>query len=268
MLKETGLLDKGLQTMLTRLLIVACLSAGCFVSFGPSAWGADDFPSKATYLFFIQGAPAGKSDIAFAGENGAYVFTSTTEVALGEQRHSLSCRSEFDKNTLRPRLFRYEGTRGGESVSGSIRLDPDSIRASLEVSGTQTSSRMLWVDGTFVFQNYVPEHLAVLARYLAASPKAFERFSILFPSDMMAAPGIATIETEVELATRSAPIVCKIYSVTLQNSAPFYLFVDSKRNSLVYMDFPVTQTEVFLESAFGSHPGTQYSAPRKPGSEG
>ena len=240
-------------------LCVAVLTGGQAAS--------EEFPSQATYLFYVQGALAGKSDIAFTTEGTAYVFASTTEVGLGGSRQSFSCRSEFDKNTLRPRFFRYEGTQDGKDFSGTVRFDADSAKSTRERSGLKTSSRVPWSDASFVFENYVPEHLAVLVRQLAASGRDTQRLSVLLPSQMMLSPGLAAIESEVEIPTRPAPVVCKKYIVSLQNTSPFYLYLHPKQNSLIYMDFPANQTEVFLESAFGNEPKTRYKAPSKPQSQ-
>jgi hypothetical protein len=228
------------------------------------SFGAAEFPAKSTYLFFVQGKSAGKSEIACTEESGAYVFNSTSEVAFSEYTHTLTCRTEFDKKTLRARLFRYKGVRMGESLSGTVRIEGGLANGDLEAGGTSFSARAQWVDPTFLFQNYVPEHLAILARHLAASDQPYTRFTMVFPSDMMSLSGIATVESEVELATRPSPAVCKKYVVTFQNSAPFALYIDRKRNLPIYMDFPAVQAEVFLQSAYGDHPATRYVAPVAP----
>jgi hypothetical protein len=229
------------------------------------SFGAAEFPAKATYLFFVQGTPAGKSEIECVQKDGAYVFSSTSSVVHGEFAETLSCRTEFDQKTLRPRLFQYKGVLSGESLSGTIRVDGDSAFSDVKTGANSFSVRVRWTDPTLVFQNYVPEHLVVLAHHLAASETLAQRFTILFPSDMMFVPGAAEVASEVELATRPSPAVCRKFVVAFQSSLPFYLYVDRKRNLPVYMDFPGVQTEMFLQSAFGDHPGTKYTPPKEPG---
>ena len=252
---------------LKRLLTVGGVCAGCVASLGPGAPATDDFAPHTTYLFFVDGASAGTSDITLTAEGGKYVFTSTSRIQVGEEAHSLSCRTEFEKTTLRPLRFRYEGERNAVTLSGNVELGPDSVRAVLEVGGTKMPSRSPWTDGTVVFQNYVPEHLAVLARRLAVSDKPYERFVFLFPSEMMTTPALAIVESEIELATRPKPTVCRKFAVSVQNSAPFDLYVDSERNSRVYMDFRIAKTEVFLHSAFGDQPHTRYGTPPEPAAD-
>jgi hypothetical protein len=235
----------------------------CFLAATPCLAASGDFPSSATYLFFVSGKPSGRIDVTTAAEDGRYVFTSKFEVLTGEETHSLSSRTEVDKKTLRPLLFQYEGERNGHPMSGKLDLEPDSIRAVQDIAGRLTRKRVPWADGTMVFQNYVTEHLMVLARHVSESGKAFEHFVILFPTEMITTPALATIESEVELAARQAPVVCKKYMVSIQNSYPFYLYVESKSNALIYLEFPVSGTEVFLKSAFGDHPEPRYKEPPK-----
>lgn len=250
--------------MLRPLLAAVCVSAACVAFPGPNARGAEDFPRSATYLFFTNGELLGKSKITVAVENGRYVFTSKSEIKTGEESQSLSCRTEIDRTELRPIEFRYEGTQSGGRISGTVTLGPDSVRAALETAGHTRRTRLEWTEGMVLFQNYVPEHLAVLARRLALSTKAFERFFVLFPSDMVSSQAVATADSEIELAARPAPVICRKYVVSIRNSSPFYLYLESKHNSLVYMDFPANRTEVFLESVFGEHPATRYTVPVQP----
>lgn len=245
--------------------IVLCASAALLLACG-TAFSAE-FPAKATYLFFIQGAYAGRSEIKCIQADGAYVFGSTSNVVHGEFSETLSCRTEFDKKTLRPRLFQYKGVLSGDSLSGTIRVDGDSAFSNLKIGANSFAVRVPWADPKLFFQNYVPEHLIVLAHHLAASEALAQRFTILFPSDMMFVPGAAEVASEVELATRPSPVVCKKILVAFQSSLPFYLYVDRKRNLPVYMDFPGVQTEMFLQSAYGDHPGTKYAPPEDPGTQ-
>ena len=251
--------------MIKRLVFTAW-AAGVVVA---TAWAgsspAVDFPAKATYLFFIQGTPAGRSDIECAAEGGAYVFRSTSNVFRGEFADTMFCRTEFDKKTLRPRLFQYKGVVSSEKVSGTIRVEGDSAFSRTETGGNPFSVRVGWVEPKLLFQNFVPEHLVVLSRFLTASDALVRRFTILFPADMMFVPGVGEVASELELATRPSPTICKKFGIAFQSSLPFFMYVDLKRDIPVYMDFPGVQTEMFLQSAFGDHPATKYAPPPAPG---
>jgi len=251
--------------MIKRLAFTAW-AAGLVVA---TAWAgsspAVDFPVKATYLFFIQGIPAGRSDIECSAEGGAYVFRSTSRVTHGEFADTLSCRSAFDKKTLRPRSFEYKGVLAGQAVTGTIRVEGDSAFSRTETGANSFSVRVGWTEPTLVFQSFVPEHLVVLSRFLTASDALVRRFNILFPVDMMFTTAIGEVASELELATGSSTTICKKFGLAIQGSLPFYVFVDKKKNLPVYMDFPGVQTEMFLQSAFGDHPTTKYTPPPSPG---
>lgn len=223
-----------------------------------------ELPSKTAYLFFVQGKAAGRTDITVTLQNGVYVVSSSQEVAFGDYHQKLDCRTELDGRTLRARSFHFQGVRQGEAVSGTVRAEGDSARGTFETKGTPYSGKTVWNDATFFFENYVPEHLLLIGRHIAASTKLQTKFSVVFPSDMMTLPAIAESESEVELPARPAPIVCNKYAVGFQNAAPFFLFVDPQRKIPVYMVFPATQTEIFLEEVFGERPTPNYAPPTGP----
>lgn len=235
------------------LLVLAALWLACGTAFSAG------FPAKATYLFFIKGVPAGRSDIECTTEGGAYVFRSTSKVTIGQITDSLTCRTEFDQKTLRPRLFQYKGVLSGEQASGTIRIDADSAVSSTVKAGYPLSARLKWTDPTLIFQNFTPEHLVVLSRFLTASDAITRRFTVLFPADMMFVPTVSEVASELEIPTRPVPSICKKFGISIQSSFPFYMYVDPKQSLPVYMDFLGVQTEMFLQSAFGDHPPTKYA---------
>lgn len=223
-----------------------------------------EFPSKITYLYYVQGRIVGRSDVTVTLENGVYVFSSSQEVESGDYSQKLACRTELDGRTFRARSFHYEGVRQGESVSGTVQVNADSAKGRLEANGSPYTGRTAWVDPTFFFENYVPEHLILIGRHAAASKKLQTKFSVVFPSDMVSLPAAAATESEIEIATRPSPTICNKYAVGFQGSSPFFLYVDPARNVPVYVDFPAVQTEVFLKEAFGEHPTSRYTAPPSP----
>jgi hypothetical protein len=223
-----------------------------------------ELPAKITYLFFVQGKPAGRSDVAITLRGGVYTISSSQDVGFADYRQKLSCRTELDGRTLRERSFHFEGVRQGEAVSGTVQAEGDSARGKFESKGVPYTGKTAWNDATFFFENYVPEHLVLIGRHIAASTKLQTKFAVVFPSDMITLPGTATAESEIEVPAKPAPIICTKYVIGFQNAAPFYLFVDPERNIPVYMVFPATQTEIFLMEAFGENPTPNYLAPSAP----
>ncbi len=245
-----------------RILVIA---AGItLLSVGVCRLEAAEPPSKATYLYFVQGQPAGRAEIQTTQEGGAYVVTSTSKIEFIDFNQTLSCRTEFEKATRRPTLFRYDGVRNKEKMSGTVRIGNGAAEGKLEAGETPYSGRVTWKDPTYLFQDYVPDHLMMMARDLLALEKESSAFSVLFPSSMVLLPAVASNESEIELPVRPKPVVCRKFGIGFQNAAPFFVYVDSKQGIPIYLDFPAVQTEVFLQGTFGDHPATKYVAPPQP----
>ncbi len=223
-----------------------------------------ELPSKITYLFFVQGNPAGRSDMTVTLRNGIYTISSSEDVAFTGFQQKLACRTELDGRTLRARSFHFEGVRQGEPVSGTVQAEGDSVRGKFETKGVPYTGKAPWNDATFFFENYVPEHLMLIGRHIAASTKLQTKFMVVFPSEMIALSGVGSAESEIEIPAGPAPIICNKYAVGFQNAAPFYLFFDPQRRMPVYMVFPATQTEIFLLEAFGEKPRPNYIPPKTP----
>ena len=249
---------------LTTIVCAAALAASAAT---PGLSRAADFPAKATYLFYIQGVPSGRSDIECTTERGAYIFRSTSILTNGQLADTLSCRTEFDQKTLRPRFFEYSGRLSGESASGTVTVQGDSAFSQTVRAGTPMAVRLKWTDPTLIFQNFVPEHLIVVSRFLAASKVLAGRFTILFPADMMFVPGAYEVSSEVELPTRPTPSICKKFGIAPQSSFPFYMYVEKKSSLPVYLEFPGVQAEMFLRSAFGDNPQPKFSRSAAPPDE-
>ena len=225
---------------------------------------AEKLPDSATYLYYIQGKYAGKSTFDLTEDKDIYVFTSTSDIEFGDYSQTFTARTEIEKETLKLRFFKYEGKRTKQTLSGTIWAEGDSISADNAIDGNHYPSGSKLTAPTFLFQDYFSEHQIIMLWAISRAKDTFMRFSILLPSDFMMMPTVATIDSEIELSTGSSAVVCKKYGVSIQNSGVYFLYLDPKQGIPVYMDFPGTQAEGFLESAFGDNPPTKYTAPPPP----
>jgi hypothetical protein len=225
---------------------------------------AEKLPDSGTYLYYIQGTYAGKSTFELTEDKDIYVFISTSDIEFGEYSHTFTARTEIEKETLKLRFFKYEGKRTKQTMSGTIWADGDSLSADNAIDGNHYSSGLKLTTPTYLFQDYFSEHQIIMLWAISRAKDPFMRFSILLPSDFMLMPSMATLDSEIELSTGSSAIVCKKYGVSIQNSGVYFLYLDPKQDLPVYMDFPATQAEGFLESAFGKNPPTKYTAPPPP----
>lgn len=219
---------------------------------------AEGFPKELVYRFYAGGQYLGKCEIKSGEKDGAYTFDSRSEMRNGEFYQNLECYSEFDKETLAPRYYSYHGTKAGAKVGGSLDFTPGQISGDIEVNGDSFPSKLAVGDHIVLFENYVLEHQTILLATLARSSDPLMRFSIFFPSDFTPAPCVAMVESDVELPLRPKPTVCRKYSVTIQPSETFYGYFDPEQQVAVYMDYPRSSIEIFLESAWGDNPPLKY----------
>jgi hypothetical protein len=222
-----------------------------------------ELPSKATYLFYIQGGYAGKCDIVFGEDGDLLVFESTTVVDWDDYKLNLTSRTKIEKETLRPRSFEYKGVRLGQEISGTVWVNGDSISANNAVDGDNFPSGGRMVGPTYFFENYVSDHQIVIAWAMDKANEPFLRFTIFLPSEFMSLASVSTLDSEIELPTSPAPSICKKYAIAMKNSTPYFTYYDPKRRIPVYMDFPSASTEVFLESAYGDKPVAKYERPKE-----
>ncbi len=218
------------------------------------------FPPEVTYRIYVSGELAGKNVIKITEKGDALVFEGHTTMDWDEFQLDLRCRTEVAADDLELRSFSYEGRRGGTNVSGTVWVDGDSITGDL-VFGDEHYPSSKNLSGLKVFfENYMVEHQVLLLNMVAASEELYQRVSVFFPIDFIASPCLALVESEVEVAT-TPPSVCRKYHFTIQQGSAFYGYFDPKRKLPVYMDFPASNTEIFLEGAFDDSPLTKYTRP-------
>lgn len=218
------------------------------------------FPSAMTYRIYIYGELAGTDMVKITEKGDAVIFESHSKVEMDDFALDLRCRTVVARNDLRPRAFSYEGQRNGMQVSGSVRFDGESVTADHVAEGTEFSTKKNVEGLVVVFENYMIEHQLLLLNTVVRSKEPFQRFKLFFPIDFNPGSILALLESEVEIDTTPRS-VCKKYHFEIERGSPFYGYLDTKRNLLVYMDFPATNTEIFLEGSFDGAPVTKYVRP-------
>jgi len=232
--------------------------------FSMVASSSAQLPSKATYVFYIQGEYAGKCAIEMGTDGDRLVFDSATQIDYEDYTLDLTSRTEVEKESLALCFYKYEGVRMGQKISGTVWADGDSLSADNAVNGEHFPSGKRLEGAVYLFDNYVSEHQIIMAWAADRSKEPFLRFTALIPSEFMMLPTMATTESEIELQTSPKPTVCKKFGVAMKNSGAYFTYYDSKRKIPVYMDFPAATTEVFLEGTFKEKPQTKYVRPEKP----
>jgi hypothetical protein len=102
------------------------------------------------------------------------------------------------------------------------------------------------------------EHEILIARaFLASGAPYFMRFNMVFPSGTHLQTAFIRKETEREFQAGGKAVICHKLRIEMQGSW-FYSFVDKQQELPVYLIFPGTLTECFLESFFGENPKPLY----------
>lgn len=241
-------------------IIVVTVILGSFLGAAVDSQ-AGKLPESATYLYYLQGKYAGKSTFQLTEEKDIFVFKSTSEITFADYKHNFKARTEVEKESLKIRYFEYEGKRQQKAMSGTIWVEGDSLSADNAIDGEHYASGSRMTAPTYLFQDYFSEHQAIMLWAISRATEPFVKYNLLLPSEFMSVPTVATIDSEIELPVASGSIVCKKYGVSIQNSGVYFLYLDPKQDLPVYMDFPGTQAEGFLESAFGKNPPAKYTAP-------
>jgi hypothetical protein len=243
------------KMVLSLLVIVSC-SLGAAVS--------AELPSKATYVFYIQGEYAGKCAMDINEDGDLLIFESTTQLKFDDFDLDLTARTEIEKATLRLHFYKYDGIRMGKTVSGTLWSDGDSLSADNVMDGEHFQSGARMEGPVYLFDNYVSEHQIIMTWAIDQAKEPFLRFTVLLPSEFMTFATVSALDSEIEYPTTPKPSVCKKYGISMKNSGAYYTYYDPKRKIPVYLDFPSAMTEVFLEGTFDGKPQTKYVRPEEP----
>lgn len=216
------------------------------------------FPESVTYRYYVNGTYRGKNDIEVTETDDAIVFEGTSEFELGAYSQKLETRTEVDKETFLVRYFSYEGAKVGKQIEGTVWVEGKKIKGTLIEDGNSFPSKKTVELTTVFFQNYHMEHQIALANLLDKSGKPFVNFFTFFPSDFMFGSTLGVLQTEFEFETKNSKIICKLFSVAVERGETYYSYFDIDKHLPVYLDFPGSRTEVFLESEYGTDPETKY----------
>jgi hypothetical protein len=224
---------------------------------------AGRFPSRLVYLFYAHGQYVGRCVVEAEEKADVYEFKSSSEVRIGIFVQSMECFTEFNKETLAPKYYSYRGEKVGQKMSGVIEFTEETIKGDLEFNGAPIPSEQATKGQIILYENYVMDHQTMMLATLAASGEPYVRFHTFSPSDFVQAQTVALVESEVELPLKPKPSVCTKWAISLQSADPYFGYFDPERQVAVYMDYPLSGVEIFLESAWGENPPTHYTPPPK-----
>lgn len=231
------------------------------VAAGHTAAQAVTLPDSVSYSIYMNGERRGASKIAITQSEDTIVFTSRNTMEFNTASMDLRSRTEADAKTFQIRRFEYEGDKANMTLRGTVVVRDDSIFADSVTPGRAGKFAIrVQRSHTLFLEDYVMEHEILIALAQQAAGKGPTEYALLFPSGFSSVIATQEVLTKVSISSDIAEAVTDKIQVHLSGSDPYFLLFDSKRSLPVYMVFPATRVEVFLDAFFGPHPLTRYVA--------
>jgi hypothetical protein len=222
-----------------------------------TAW-AGDLPSEFTYIFYVEGKEAGKSTTKVSEMADTYILETHTVVKTGAFDLDLSTRTEVDKQSFLPLNFTYVGEKRGVDISGETTVDGNEATCLVSSGDNSFTSERSSEHPILLLEDYDMAHEAVIARAFWEAGAKPAVYSVVFPSTGVITGCEIQKESELSLESETKETYCVKFVVGLQNSTPFASFFDPKRGLPVYLVFPGTATEAFLDEFYDGRPITRY----------
>jgi hypothetical protein len=116
---------------------------------------------------------------------------------------------------------------------------------------------------SLLFEDWVMEHEILLALTQAASPNKSDNYGLVFTSSFSPAEVTAGYTGDVLVEAGSQSLTARKLVVIIRGAQPFESHVDPVRGVPVYIRFPQSLTEIFLDEVFGENPVTFFSTREK-----
>jgi hypothetical protein len=244
-----------------KLELSGALLCGLTLLQGLSARPAEALPRSLGYSFYVKGQLVGRADITVSETKKEILFESQTRVVQGPDVIALSARTVADRTTYEFKDFSYRGSKGNHAVVCQAQVRGDSVYGFIEMDGQLTDRHLRMPQKrTLLFEDWLMEHEILLALTQARSPHQTGIYGLVFTSSFSPAEITAGYTGEILVEAGSRSMVARKLVVAIRGADPFESHVDPVRGMPVYIRFPQSHTEVFLDEVFGENPVTFYSA--------
>jgi hypothetical protein len=228
----------------------------------PQTW-ANPLPGKIGYTIYARGQEVGHSDITVTRTDDAIIFDTVTRVNFqNDETLEMRSRTKADPKTYLIRSFSYDGTKAGSELSGEVVAEGDSIYSTFWEDGKERTDYRKNPYGRHLFlEDFVMSHEVLIARAQEATGADMKTpidYGMVFPSTLTILKATVGFASTLEIESDTQAVVCKKLLVGIEGSQPFASYYDPERGLPVYMVFPQTLVEVFLDDFFGDSPITRY----------
>jgi hypothetical protein len=242
--------------MSKRLWIATVVAA---LSLEAGAAAAQPLPGKIGYTVLNQGQRVGHCDITVTTRGNDLVMDSTTDIDFGSGKLHVTCHTVADKTTYLVRSVEWKGVKGDVAYSGNITIDGDSLYGTTVNGETKKTDYLISPNAVnLVLEDYIMDHEVLIARAHLVDGHKVGVFGIMLPSSFALSGCTVTSASKAEIENDETAIVCDKILIAISGSDPFASFYDPTRGVPVYLAFPQTNVEVFLDEFFGDAPVSRY----------
>lgn len=225
---------------------------------GP-ATAADRLPDRIDYTIYVRGTEAGYSRMTVTYEGDAVIVETDTRVEIDGFALNYASKTTADAKTFFVRSFEWSGVKAGKDTGGKVTVDGTSVAGTFR-SGEyeQQGGREGRHDHLLFLEDYVMSHEVLIARAhttLGAAETAYDLFQPVSFS-MNSISVVSASEIAFESSIKEA--ICTKLILTVQGGSGFASYFDPGRGLPVYLAFPGSNTEVFLDEFFGGEPVSRY----------
>jgi hypothetical protein len=235
------------------LLITAVIL--CSASAQLSAGG---LPTEFTYIIYIRGQDAGRSTTKVTEKAETYVLESRTELEIEHFRLELDTRTEIDRTSYLPIKFTYSGSNSQQALEGETTIVGNEATCDVLSGGERFTSSLVSKHPVLLLEEYVMAHEVVIARAFWESGEDPVEYGLLFPSTTNMTTVSISRGSELMFESDTKEAYCVKFIVSLSGGAPFASYFDPERGLPVYLAFPGSNTEVFLDEFFDGKPLSRY----------
>jgi hypothetical protein len=225
----------------------------------PAQVWANTLPEKIGFTIYQRGVEVGRSDITVTETAAELVLESKTTMRFGNETMDLSCRTVADPKTFLVRSFDFFGTKSGTKLDGQMFVEGDSIYGTVMRDNSEKADyRISPLKKNLFMEDFIMEHEVLLALTHSVSEENPCEYGMMFPATFGLSRASLAFASTLEIESDTKAAVCKKLLVSIQGSEPFASYWDPKRKLPVYMAFPQTNVEVFLDEFFGDSPISRY----------
>jgi len=225
---------------------------------------AGTLPQTLGYSFYVQGEPAGRADIKVTQTAKELVFESRTRVLTNFTVIAYTARTVADPKTYYVRQFSLEGTKGEVPIACAATMTPDSVVGFLDTRNGPAERRLkMPASPTVLFEDWLVEHEVLMALTQTNAKDKTSKYGLLFPSTFTPATVTMGYSGDVLVEAGANSLTARKLVIILSGASPYESHVDPKTGLPVYIRFPQSETEIFLDKIFGENPITYYQPKEK-----